>query len=294
MGKKEFNKATRDANIREAGRRGMPAVSTEPGKQAAKSTKEIRDKLPQIKTKYPGARLFSMPKIIGSGRDIPIIKKPRVPVRIEALTEDHPIIQDLIVSYTEEWKKTHTKDKKNRSYFYFGDAGRCPRELYYHFHHAKEKRDLAISTIMMFKMGDLFHDEIQNRYRKMGATANRFIEFGAWEKTNFEKSGRLDLFIVETSTGSIPILEIKSKNPYAFEAKSPGEEEVDQLVSYIDAAQKDPWLKEHYPPVPDYGYVLYVERSGLADPLPLKAWQVWRNDGRWPGSGNFLMMFGHR
>lgn len=272
------NIATRKKNIAIAEARGLPDPDKTPGKKAAKDVEEIRTKLKAGKVAPGGAKSKGVkPKTATAADELKIIQK-HVDVKIEILAPDHPIIQGLVDKYIEDWKKTHTKDKKSRSYFYFGDAGRCPRELYYAFHYASKKKDLAASTIMMFVMGDLFHDEIQNKFKSMGATANRFIEFGTWEKTNFEKSGRLDLFITEN--GLIPIMELKSKNPYAFGVDIPDDKEIDQIVSYIDASQKDPWLIDHYPPVPDYGYILYIDRAGIAKPLPIKGWKVWKNRAR--------------
>jgi CRISPR/Cas system-associated exonuclease Cas4 (RecB family) len=190
-------------------------------------------------------------------------------MQIEKLT-NHPILNDLTNLYVNDWKKAHPYDKKPRLYFFVSDAGRCKRQLFYQFVEPEKKRDMASSTIMMFKMGDLFHDEVQQNLIRLKYASSKDIEFGTFGEAKFDPRGRLDAFIKEN--GRLVILDIKSKNSYAFEDE-PNDEETYQLLFYIYQCKQDRYFSGRRQKIADYGYLLYVDRGGLSD-MPFYLWKV--------------------
>lgn len=195
------------------------------------------------------------------------LPKDRGDVKLELMAPDFPLVRQLLESYLDDWKRDpkHGKDKQNRRYFYFTDVDKCPRRVFYDFTQAEKRRDMKAETMMMFTFGDLFHDEIQNRLRRMGATTNKHIEFGMWENKGlpFNKSGRLDVFLRAPEDGSLLIVaDIKSKDEFSINMQ-PSDDEVDQLMSYIDAAKVDKYLVEQEWKIADYGFLIYVTRREI-------------------------------
>lgn len=215
----------------------------------------------------------------------PIIAHPKAPVKCEKVPETHPLLLKFQELYVQDWKKEHPKDKQNRTNFRVSDVGQCPRKTFYEFHHADKKRDMAPSTIMMFTFGDLFHDEVQRVFERMGATARHFIEFGTLSKIGFEKRGRLDLFLHQSEIEgnmeltAICIMEIKSKNPYAFDVELPNPEEIDQVLSYVEDSKNDPYIKARWT-VSNEAYIFYIDRSGMGSPIPIAMWRVTHSEER--------------
>jgi len=184
--------------------------------------------------------------------------------------ESHPIIDSLKELYESDWKKDHPHDKKPRLYFYVSDAGKCKRQLFYQFINPEQKKPMSSRTIMIFKLGDLFHDEVEQNLKRLKYTTSKDIEFGTFGNAPFDPRGRLDLFLVEQN--QLVITDIKSKNPYAFQDE-PGEDEVGQLLFYIYQCKRDKSLQAKKMSVADYGYLLYVDRGGLSD-SPFCMWKV--------------------
>lgn len=143
---------------------------------------------------------------------------------------------------------------------------------------------MAASTIMMFKHGDLFHDELQTIFARLGASENKWIEFGTLEKVGFTRTGRLDLlifaWIFNPKEKGIIVGEIKSKNPFGYNVDEPEKDEVDQLISYISEVKQNPELLKRFGKVADYGLLIYADRAGFGRPLPIKIWKVFYSQAR--------------
>lgn len=191
-------------------------------------------------------------------------------MQIEKLEREHFLIKELIDSYREEWqRKQGQRDKERRKYFYVSDVSKCDREIYYLFYHPEKKRTIADKTLMLFRCGDMFHEEIQFRLKKQRVIDNsRDLEYGI-EDWEVETTGRLDSFAQDD--GKLAITEIKAKNPYGFLNEEPEQFETDQLLWYIFAAKNSKNLKKRK--IHDYGYVLYVEGWPISD-FPLAGWKI--------------------
>jgi CRISPR/Cas system-associated exonuclease Cas4 (RecB family) len=200
---------------------------------------------------------------------MPIVIVPKGEVKMTHVPE-HPLIGQLLDKYVDDWKREHSSDKKARPYFYVSDAGRCARQLVYQFLNPEQKHDMKPSTIAMFMMGGLFHEEIQTKLMKIGATTAKDIEFGTFGGFDFEVRGRLDVMLVED--GKYVVSDIKSKNSFAFNAE-PGIEEVLQLLIYIHQCKMDKYFKKKGMEIADYGYLIYADRGGVAG-VPVTMWRA--------------------
>lgn len=191
-------------------------------------------------------------------------------MNIEKLGNDHFLIKGLVDSYREERKRGKgQRDKQAPKNLYMSFVSRCDREIYYLFNNPDKRKSLADKTIITFRHGDMYHDEIQERFKKKRLVDNsRDIEYGL-EDWDVDVSGRLDCFVSEN--GGLVVTELKSKNPYAFNVDEPYQDEIDQLLWYIYAAKKSKSLKERN--IQDYGYMLYVERGEISD-FPFSAWKI--------------------
>lgn len=191
-------------------------------------------------------------------------------MQIEKLDRDHFLIKELIDSYRDERKKgSGQRDKQAPKNLYMSFVSRCDRDVYYRFVHPEKIRTLADKTIVFFRHGNMYHDEIQERLKKKRVIDNsRDIEYGL-EDWAIDTTGRLDCFVSENS--GLVVTELKSKNPYAFNVEEPHQEEIDQLFWYIYAAKKSKSLKERN--IQDYGYILYMERGEISD-FPFAAWKI--------------------
>lgn len=202
----------------------------------------------------------------------PTLPKSGSVVKVERMADDHWLLTRLKDHYLSNWKQEHTNDKQPRPYFYFSDSGRCVRRRTYDFLHPGEKRDMAVGTILMFTFGELFHDEIENTLRVIGASSAKNIEFGVFDESQgYRKSGRFDTIITELGPAeadperNVPfavLLDVKSKTSYAMETEPPTPE-VNQLISYIDGAFRSAYLKAKNRNIARYGYLLYVDRGGM-------------------------------
>ena len=86
--------------------------------------------------------------------------------QIERLDRDHFLIKELIDSYREERKKgSGQRDKQAPKNLYMSFVSRCDRDVYYRFVHPEKKRSLADKTIVFFRHGNMYHDEIQERLK---------------------------------------------------------------------------------------------------------------------------------
>ena len=198
---------------------------------------------------------------------------------IEKLEADHFLIREIVDSFVDDWKKkSGQRDHQRRNYFYMSDAGKCKRSIFYDFTCPEKKRPITAKTLMMFNAGNLLHDDIQARARKRGMIeAGRDIEFGV-EDWAHKATGRLDFItavykFIETEKG-IAVAEIKTKNPYNFGGEEPTQDEIDQLLWYIDRLKESSARSIRQSEVLDYGFILYADRAMIADPLPLCGWRV--------------------
>jgi len=198
---------------------------------------------------------------------------------IEKLNSDHFLIQEITESYLNDFKiRSGQRDHQKRGYFYMSDVSKCDRTTFYDFTCPEKKRPITAKTLMMFSAGNLLHDDIQDRARRRGMLeAGRDIEMGV-EDWAHKATGRLDFIaavyrFIETEKG-IAVVEIKTKNPYNFGSEEPTQDEVDQILWYIDRLKESSAKSVRQSEVLDYGFILYADRAMIADPLPLCGWRV--------------------
>jgi len=198
---------------------------------------------------------------------------------IEKLNSDHFLIREIVDSFVDDWKqKSGQRDHQKRGYFYMSDVGKCDRATFYDFTCPEKKRSITVKTLMLFNAGNLLHDDIQARARKRGLIeAGRDIEMGV-EDWAHKATGRLDFItavykFIETEKG-LAVAEIKTKNPYNFGEEEPTQDEIDQILWYIDRLKESSAKGIRQSEVLDYGFILYVDRAMIADPLPLCGWRV--------------------
>lgn len=197
------------------------------------------------------------------------------------LPEDHFLIRELVASYVDDWKQRQgQRDHQPRHHFYFSDVSKCDRAIFYEFKAPDKKRAITAKTLMMFAAGNMLHDDIQFRARQRGLVESaRDLEYGLadWET---KATGRLDFIVssyrfaeAQVDRG-IAVAEIKTKNAYNFGNEEPSQEEIDQLLWYIDRLKESPSQAVQNSVVLDYGFIIYADRSMTADPLPFAAWRV--------------------
>ncbi len=200
-------------------------------------------------------------------------------MNIQKLEPEHFLIRELAESYVEDWKgKSGQRDHKKRDYFYMSDVGQCDRAVFYNFTCPDKKRPITAKTLMMFAAGNLLHDDLQDRARRRGMVESaRDLEYGL-EDWAHKATGRLDLIVpvyrfIETEKG-VAVTEIKTKNPYNFGEEEPSQDEVDQVLWYIDRLKDHESKSLKQTPVLNYGFILYADRAMISDPLPLCGWRV--------------------
>jgi hypothetical protein len=198
---------------------------------------------------------------------------------IERLPEDHFLLRELVESYVEDWKeRSGQRDHQKRGYFYVSDVSKCDRSIFYDFKCPENKRAISPKTLMLFAAGNLQHDDIQDRMKRRGMVeSGRDIEYGL-EDWAIKTTGRLDVIaavyrFIETEHG-VAVVEIKTKPPYGFAEDGPTQEEVDQLLWYIDRMTESMVKSIKRQTVLPYGFILYSDRSMMADPIPLAAWKI--------------------
>jgi len=198
---------------------------------------------------------------------------------IEKLNSDHFLIQEITESYLNDFKiRSGQRDHQKRGNFYISDVGACDRATFYNFTCPEKKRPITAKTLMMFSAGNLLHDDLQDRARRRGMLeAGRDIEMGV-EDWAHKATGRLDFIaavyrFIETEKG-IAVVEIKTKNPYNFGGEEPTQDEIDQLLWYIDRLKESSAKSIRQSEVLNYGFILYADRAMIADPLPLCGWRV--------------------
>jgi CRISPR/Cas system-associated exonuclease Cas4 (RecB family) len=197
----------------------------------------------------------------------------------ERLPEDHFLIRELVDSYVDDWKaRAGQRDHQKRGGFYVSDVSKCDRSIFYDFKCPENKRPISPKTLMLFAAGNLLHEDLQDRAKRRGMLESaRDIEYGL-EDFAFKTTGRLDCIaavykFIETEKG-IAVVEIKTKNPYGFGGEDPTQEEVDQILWYIDRLLDSMVKSIKRQTVLPYGFILYADRSMSADPLPLAAWKI--------------------
>jgi len=197
-------------------------------------------------------------------------------MQIEKLDKSHFLIKELIDSYREDWqRKQGQRDKEKRQRFYMSDVSKCDREIYYLFHNPEKKRTIADRTLILFRNGDMQHEEAQFRLKKQKVVDNsRDLEFGL-EDWEVQATGRLDFFAQDN--GNLTITEVKAKNPYGFQNEEPEQWEIDQLLWYIFAAKKSKNLKQRK--INNYGYILYIEGWPVSD-FPFISWKIQYDEKR--------------
>jgi len=191
-------------------------------------------------------------------------------MQIEPLDQKHFLIKNLIASYRNEWQRASgQRYKERRQHFYISDVSKCDREIYYLFKHPAEKRTIADRTLVFFRHGNMYHEEIQQRLRTMKTIDNsRDMEYGL-EDFEIDTTGRLDCFVREEE--GLAVTELKSKNPYGYVADVPEPAEVDQLLWYMHAAKRSKTLRKRN--ILNHGYILYMERGEVSE-FPFRAWRI--------------------
>lgn len=200
---------------------------------------------------------------------------------IQKLDNDHFLIRELVASYVEDWKnKQGQRDHQPRHHFYFSDVSKCDRAIFYEFKEPEKKRPITAKTLMLFNAGNMAHDDLQIRARQRGLVESaRDLEYGLADWAT-KATGRLDFIVAaykfaecELDRG-IAVAEIKTKNPYGFGDEDPTQDEIDQLLWYIDRLKESPAQAIQNSVVLDYGFIIYADRSMSADPLSLAAWRI--------------------
>jgi hypothetical protein len=69
----------------------------------------------------------------------------------------------------------------------------------------------------------------------------------------------------------LAVVEIKTKVPYSLEVDEPEQDEIDQLLLYIDSMKKKNTIRDQK--ILDYGYILYLDRAAMAEE-PIAAWKI--------------------
>jgi hypothetical protein len=198
---------------------------------------------------------------------------------ITRLPEDHFLIKELVESYVEDWKeRSGQRDHQKRLNLYASDVSKCDRSIYYDFKCPENKRAIAPKTLMFFNAGNIVHDDLQARARKRGLIeAGRDIEYGL-EMPELKMTGRLDfiaaVYKYDKENQGLAVVEIKTKNDYNFGEDEPTQDEIDQLLLYIDGLRNSSSRSVKKSTVLPFGFILYAARSMSADPLPLAAWKV--------------------
>jgi hypothetical protein len=208
------------------------------------------------------------------------VAQPRSAVKIERLPNDHPLITRLLDLYVSDWKAGAPGDKFPRSWFYASDVGKCPRSIYYQFTAAEKKADMKASTIINFRLGNLFHEEGEDKFKRLGlSTGNWMTEFGSrvFAGIGFDRHGRIDVFVYEDILQGgehkahpdqftpVVITEIKSKNPYGFQME-PEDYEIDQAMTYLADTMGSPFFAARRIRITDYALIFYIDRGGMSDP----------------------------
>ena len=200
---------------------------------------------------------------------------------IEKLPEDHFLIRELVASYVDDWKQRQgQRDHQARHHFYFSDVSKCDRAIFYEFKEPGKKRPITAKTLMVFAAGNMLHDDLQLRARQRGLVESaRDLEYGLADWAT-KATGRLDFIVssyrfaeAQTDRG-IAVAEIKTKNPYNFGEEEPSQDEIDQLLWYIDRLKESPAQAVKDALVLDYGFIIYADRSMTAEPIPIAAWRI--------------------
>jgi CRISPR/Cas system-associated exonuclease Cas4 (RecB family) len=208
-----------------------------------------------------------------------------MPTKIDRLPDDHFLIKELVESYVEDWKeRSGQRDHQKRWNLYASDVSKCDRAIYYDFKCPENKRPISPKTLMFFNAGNIAHDDIQARARKRGLIeSGRDIEYGL-EIESMKMTGRLDfiaaVYKYDPQSPGLAVVEIKTKNDYNFGEDEPTQDEIDQLLLYIDGLKNSASRSVKKMTVLDFGFILYAARSMSADPLPLAAWKVEYNPER--------------
>lgn len=233
---KEFNRRTRDENIREFDKRtpGKKAESTTTKPETPKFTKdEIRKKLkPLSKVVKTEAKAKPKPFLVLKEQE-------------SLLTErDYELTKAIDESYIEESKHGNSiKDKGDlrQKNLWFSNVADCPREIYYKFFEPERARDYTAKGLKLFAEGKRHHTNIQRRLEDRGKARNPegFLEIPGCGATGYYDG----LINVGNENGwqICDMLEIKSKLPFACEAIA--QKDYDQAQLYHYAAQFSKRLK---------------------------------------------------
>lgn len=234
---KEFNRRTRDENIREfekrtAGKKGELKIAKS---ETPKITKdEIRKKLKPLQ---------KMVKTEVRGKPRPfLVLKNQESLLVE---RDYELVEAINKSYIDESKHGQggIKDKGDlrQKNLYFSNVGDCPREIYYKFFEPERARDYTVKGLILFDEGRAHHRNIQRRLedRGIGRNPEGFLEIPSCGAVGYYD----ELVNVGSENGWIicDMGEIKSKLPYACEEVA--QRDYDQAQLYHHAAQFSKRLK---------------------------------------------------
>lgn len=235
---KEFNRRTRDENIREFDKRTT-------GKKAEPKPKVVKSKAPEITKEEIKKKLRPLQKIVKTK----VEEKPKpflVLKEQESLLveRDYELTEAIDESYIEESKHGNSiKDKGDlrQKNLWFSNVADCPREIYYKFFEPERARDYTTKGLKLFAEGKRHHTNIQRRLEDRGKARNPegFLEIPGCGATGYYDG----LINVGNENGwqVCDMLEIKSKLPFACEEIA--QRDYDQAQLYHFAAQFSKRLK---------------------------------------------------
>lgn len=232
---REFNRRTRDENIREFDKRT-------PGKKAGPTPKpkKAKSKTPEFTKDEIRRKLKPLSKAVKSeakARPKPfLVLKEQESLLAE---RDYELVEEINKSYIEDSKrgKGALRDKGDRGQknLYFSNVRACPREIYYKFFEPERARDYTVKGLILFDDGNLHHKNIQRRLedRGIGRNPEGFLEIPSCGAVGYYDA----LINVGNENGwtICDMGEIKSKLPYACEAIA--QSDYDQAQLYHYAAQ---------------------------------------------------------
>lgn len=196
------------------------------------------------------------------------------------LSPDPELLEAIYFSYRTESRHrdegtiVEKGDLKQKN-LWVTDRARCPREVFYKFHHPEKARPYTIKGLIIFADGKLVHKDLQLRLERIRKADH---PGGYLRDPELDVSGYYDDLVIlghENGWTLCDILEIKTKFPSDME---PGQDDYDQDQYYIWMSQFSEWLKEHKIKIIG-GRLAYKDRALMIDDV-YRCWRVGRDDER--------------
>jgi len=196
------------------------------------------------------------------------------------LLPDPELLEAIYSSYRSESRHRDNgaiveKGDLKQKNLWVSDGKRCPREVWYKFHHPEKARPYTVKGLILFADGKLAHKDLQLRLE----TIRKADHPGGYLKDpELDVSGYYDDLIIlghENGWTLCDILEIKTKYPSDME---PDQDDYDQDQYYIWMAEFSDWLREHRIKIVG-GRLAYKDRSLTTDDI-YRCWRVERDDER--------------